>query len=589
MIRKTTQHTILPTAILCLICLVGSGWTQEYKDYKSSNSRTLLYELEFDKDNFGYSVIQGETTDRFTFGRSMIVVSGRKVTGDGQLIFDSEGFHAGGEVYSYDMITDLRVRRANGSTTIGVYTRSGDSPRVSRIRRGNIISPFSKVLVGEEEFVRGAVFSVTDDIEVYGEVTKDVVTLFGDLFVGPDAVVRGDIATVSGRIDLAGDAAVYGDIHSGIDSRLGRRHRYHRFRHEWTYNIEFSLDGETTTSYNRVDGLALGLTARYLDPDSALPRVWAGGGYAFESARWRYDLGLEQSIIRDPALAIGGSAFRVLATDDDWLLSTEENSAFAILFRQDYRDYYEAEGSRAYLKSKPFRDFLVETGFHYEETKWLEAERDLWSLFGGGKFDYNFGSVDSTLRSSGSEEIDTGTNVSLYASVLWDTRDEDDLYYYSSWTIAGMWEHTGPDLDSDFDYTRYRLSVTRHQRLNRRIMAIMRGVYGGSEGYLPMHRRFYLGGLGTLYGYEHKEFSGSRFWLANLEYRIDFPHSDLAASLMWDVGQISPGTNFDDAEVKNSLGAALYIGNKFKVGLARRLDRSYDNDIEFFARFDYSL
>jgi outer membrane protein assembly factor BamA len=170
----------------------------------------------------------------------------------------------------------------------------------------------------------------------------------------------------------------------------------------------------------------------------------------------------------------------------------------------------------------------------------------------------------------------------------WDTRDEDDPYYYSAWAVSGLIEYTGPDLDSDFDYTRYRLAVSRHQRLNRRLMVVARSVYGGSEGALPMHKRFYLGGLGTLHGYQHKELSGSRFWMANLEYRIDFPHSDLAASLMWDVGQISPGDSFEGAEVKHSLGAALHIGSKFKVGLARRLDRSYDNDPQLFARFAFA-
>jgi hypothetical protein len=431
---------------------------------------------------------------------------------------------------------------------------------------------------------------VTGDLEIYGEVTKDVVTLFGDLFVGPDAVVRGDLASVSGRIDLAGDAAVYGGVHSGVDERLGRRHRYHRFRHAWTYDIDLSLDGDVNTLYNRVDGLSLGMTARYNDPDSLLPRVWAGGGYAFESERWRYDLGLEQSVLRSPALVVGGGMFRVLESDDDWLISSEENSAFAILFRQDYRDYYEAEGARVYVKSQPLRDLTVDIGFRYEETKWLPAERDLWSVFGGdGKFDHNFGSVDSTLRASGIEQIDTGTNAAIYADVVWDTRSERDPYYYSAWALEGRLEYTDPGMDSDFDYTRYRLSVIRHQRLNRRIMAIGRLMYGGAEGTLPMHRMFYLGGLGTLYGYEHKEFYGKKFWMSNLEYRFDFPHSDLAASLMWDAGQVTPGNSFEEAEVKHSLGAAIYIGSKFKVGLARRLDRSYDADPEFFARFSYSL
>ena len=112
--------------------------------------------------------------------------------------------------------------------------------------------------------------------------------------------------------------------------------------------FEVDFDG-TSSWYNRVDGLSLGLILRFADPDSVLPKVWVGGNYAFESARWRYTLGLEQTILRHPALALGGSAYRRLASEDDWLLSSDENSAFAWMAGQDYKDYYEAEGANAYV------------------------------------------------------------------------------------------------------------------------------------------------------------------------------------------------------------------------------------------------
>ena len=114
-------------------------------------------------------------------------------------------------------------------------------------------------------------------------------------------------------------------------------------------------------------------------------------------------------------------------------------------------------------------------------------------------------------------------------------------------------------------------------------------LFGGSDGVLPMHKQFYLGGLGTLYGYEHKEYSGQNFWLAGVEYRFAFPHSDLAASLMWDLGQVSDTKSFEGAEVKHSLGVAFYFGSDFKIGLAKRLDRADNDKPELFARFTHSL
>ncbi|MCP4684136.1 MAG: BamA/TamA family outer membrane protein, partial [bacterium] len=111
-----------------------------------------------------------------------------------------------------------------------------------------------------------------------------------------------------------------------------------------------------------------------------------------------------------------------------------------------------------------------------------------------------------------------------------------------------------------------------------------------SDGEPPMHKLFYLGGLGTLHGYRHKEFMGQRFWMANSEYRVDFPHSDLAASLTWDVGQISSDSHFDASdEIRHSIGASLYLGSDVKVTLAKRLDGSTNDDPRFYVRLAHIL
>jgi len=571
-----------------MVVAAGTAHAQ-YKEYQDSPTRELIFSLLFDEDFFGYSFTQDGEQNRFLWNREAVKVRGQAVIVEGETILDGSGLHASGRTLRFDDVTDIRVTRSGGYNVISFYTRGAESERATRIRRGNIINPHQTVVIDDDEFIRGTVFSVNEDIEVFGEVNRDVISLFGDIVIGDDAVVRGDVVTVTGRIDLAGNAAVYGSIRSGIDSRLGRRHRYHRFRRTYTAYFDVDFDGGFTR-YNRVDGLSLGLTHKFADPDSTLPSAWVGGGYAFESRRWRYELGVEQTILRHPAVAIGGRMSRLLVSDDDWLLSNDENSAFAFVAGEDYKDYYESEQAQAYVRMKPVRDLVIESGFHYEETKWLEAERDLWSLFGGEQtFLPNFARVDSATRAAGILEIDTGTNYSFYGNVTYNGLDKDEPYYYPGWVAEAVLEWSSPDLDSDFDYTRYRLSVARYQKLHRRIMLIVRGVYGGSEGYLPMHKRYYLGGLGTMYGYKHKEFSGDRFWLANFEYRVDFPRSDLAASLMWDVGQIGESGNFDDAEVKHSLGVALYIGSEFKIGLAKRLDRSYDDKPRLFARLAFSI
>ncbi len=555
----------------------------EYKTYTATSEKQTLFELSVD-ERLLEVVVPGEAEDLSrTYRLSDLKVHDRTIEFDGEVLFDQDGLVVGDIVYSYDEITDIRVSEDDRHPIVAFQTRTGDSRRVSRIRRGNLVEPTRKIVNESEEFVRGFVLSVTGDVEIYGEINKDVLSLFGDVFIGPDAVVRGDVVSLTGRVDVARDASVYGEVYSGKKGRTGRWHRFRR------RDNEFAFDG--CAYFNRVDGLGVMNKATYKDSDSLLPNVWAEAGYAFESARWRFDLGLEQVVLHNPVLAVGGSFYRKLASEDDWLLSPLENGVFSVVACEDFKDWYEAEGGSIWVTMKPLKDLTFKGGYTSEETRWFEAHPNLWRVFGGDKkFRENFSSVDTSLRKAGIAAIDSNTNAFIHARVDYDSRDEDDPFNRSAWAATGILEWSHADVSSDYDYRRYTLNLRRYQKLNRRIMLVLRGVYGGSEGDLPMHKLFYLGGLGTLHGYKHKEFMGSRFWMANTEYRIDFPRSDLAASLTWDVGQISADTEFgDDDEIRHSIGASVYFGSDVKLTLARRLDGAVDDDPKFYFRLAHVL
>jgi len=554
-----------------------------YKEYKSTSERKTLFELLTDGRTIEVIMPEDTLVKSRNFSLSDLQMRDRRVEFDGEVLFDDQGLILDDAFIAYDEITHIRISEHDRHPIIVFQALSGDNRRVSRVRRGNLLEPVRTVVVEDDDFVRGFVFSVSGDIEIYGDVNNDVLSLFGDVFIGPDAVVRGDVVSLTGRVDVAGDASVYGEVYSG---KKGRSGRWHRFRRR---DNEFSVTG--TGYYNRVDGLAVINRASYQHADSVLPRVWAEAGYAFESARWRFNLGLEQVILHSPVLAVGGSFYRKLASDDDWLLSTSENSVFAIVACEDFKDYYEAEGGTAWIKLKPQKHLTFKGGFTYEETRWFNAQPNLWRLFGGDKkFRENFSSVDPMFREVGIAALDSNANAYIHARLDYDTRDEDNPFDHSAWAASSVIEWSHPDISSDYDYGRYTLKIQRYQKLHRRIMLVTRGIFGTSEGELPMHKLFYLGGLGTLHGYKHKEFMGRRFWMVNTEYRIDFPRSDLGASLTWDVGQISADTHFgNDDEVRHSIGASIYFGSDAKLTLARRLDGATDDDPRFYVRLAHLI
>ena len=565
----------------CALLVAGYTSAEQYKDYKEYKSKpkdTDYFDIGLENDRVVVTVFSDGTERSTHVSKKSVQVGEARVTLGDVVYFDDDALVYEGERFSYDEISKIRVFGADEHLQIKFYHLVDREDRVTKVRRGNISQFSGQLSIEDDDFVRGFLFTVAGDIEVYGEVNEDVISLFGDIYVGPGAVVRGDVATITGRADLARDASAYGEIYTGEKQQVKRRHRFSRRDDMVAMTARFV--------YNRVDGAAPYLGLRFEDPDSVLPTLYAEGGYGFASNRWRYDFGIEQTISRSFPISIGGSVYRRLASDDDWLLTDAENTAFALLVNEDFKDYYEAEGGSLWLKSRPIKPLEFEARYRYEETKWLRSHHKLWSLFGSKKdFNRNFGRVYDPYRAYSITEIDSTTNAYLDFTVNFDTREDDMIYSQPAWQGSANLQWSHQDLDSDFDYRRNSVRLTRLQPINRRTALIISAMYGGSDGYLPMYKRFYLGGLGTLRGYYHKEFMGSRFWMTNLEYRVDIPKSDVALSVFWDAGRITNGTSFsDDDEVRHDLGVGLHFGHDFKINIAKRLDSSGEDDPKIYVR-----
>lgn len=579
-VRNTTAVALLFFGIMH----TGAAAAEpQYKEYQATSTRTEFFWIAFDDQVIVITVPEEGGTRSYEIPLESVEHDAAEVRLASGIRFDATGLEIKGTTFAYDDIVDMRVFDDDEGTSIVFYRGDSADPDIARLRRGNMIRAFDNVRVEEGSFVRGFIFSVTGDIDVFGEVNKDIVTLFGGIYVAPDAVARGDVASVTGKVQIARDASVYGIVYTGTTEQKGRSRRFYRSINE------SSLSG--TAYYNRVDGFTPLARFEYRDRDSLLPNVVAEVGYAFESKRSRLRFGVEQTLWREMPMAIGGVAYKELATEDEWLLSRNENNVYTLLVTEDFRDYYERTGGYLYYRVKPVEYLQIETGYRYDETRWFEAERDLWSLFGGDKkFPRNFHRVDPSIRDRGIAEIDTGTTAGLVIRGAFDTRDEKDPYDFSAWNLTGQIEWSDDKLSSDYDYRRYQFSAARYQEIHSRIMLISRLVVGASDGYLPMQKRYYMGGLGTLRGYKHKEFIGKRFWLANLEYRFRFPKSDFALGVLYDVGQISNDSPLNgDVEWKQSLGGALYIGDDFRVSLAQRLDGAEDKDLQVYARCEHSF
>ncbi len=578
---KKYSQLIFICFTLCLFSF--SVQAVNYKDYKRLRNQVELFDITVEKKEIIITITNENENKYETINKNNISNNDGIITFGQFLEFKPNSIDVNGYTINYEEVSEIVTYGDKDSFSLTFYRNKKESDKPSRFRKGNLFEYDKKIIVDDDDFIRGFIFSVNGNIEIYGETNKDVISLFGDIYIGSNGVVRGNIITLNTHIDIADDASIYGEIYSGKKQRSLGKHYFYRDDDEFSPSMTFN--------YNKVDGFSFLTGVGYKDADSLLPTLWAKTGYAFASERSRYFIGLEQTLHRAYPLSIGSEIYRRLASNDDWLLHNHENLVFSFMAAEDFKDYYEAEGGTAFIKFKPIGQISLEARYRFEKTNWLNSHPGLWAIFGADKdFDANFETVSDPYRSTSIAEIDTTENGSLTLSVNFNNTNKEKLYEHSGFYFDAAYEKSHPDYNSDFDYTRYQTTFTRFQKINRRTLVKLSGTYGASNGYLPMYKKFYLGGLGTLRGYNHKEYMGNKFWMTNIEYLLNFPRSDFGLSLFWDAGQITLNDSFsDDDEVKQNIGVGLLFDNDSRINIATRLDGAENGKVKTYVRFSRSF
>jgi surface antigen Omp85-like protein len=555
-----------------ILCLISSAFGQEkYRSYNVIDNYDSFLMITVNENTTVFSFSDEIKTDPVVIRTSDASEINDTVFVMKEPFICREGFLIGDQLFPFSDIDRVRVHvDQEAGIKIDFLTKSPEKKKIRRKHR-NRISSIDQMNIGQEQFIRGGVVGFWSDIYIDGEINEDVVAVFGNIEVGENAVIRGDVVAVNGRVKGDGKATIYGVLMSSSDSKKS----FFKNWQKWGRHDQYvSMIGNFY--YNRVDGAAPYLGIRFIDEDSLLPTTTVYGGYAFASERWRYHIGLEQTFFKTSPLTIGASAYQRLASPDERNILESENTTFALLATEDYKDYYETRGFFGFIRWTPFRGNSYQLGFRSEKQRWLNAYPNLWSLLGGSKrFNYNFHGLGENARIIGISDIDDKDLTVLEAEITLETKDPEDYLKHSFWGCYAGFEWSPDDWSGDYDFTRYLAELCRYQKLNRYFGLLIKATYGTSDGIIPAHRTFFLGGMGNLYGYREKEFSGAEFWLGDLEYHISFPNTEMDGWLFYNVGRITddPG-NWEDKEIKHSLGIGLSIGNDIRMNIAQRLDRS---------------
>ncbi len=459
---------------------------------------------------------------------------------------------------------------SNAAAVDGQYEIQLTAPAESPSRRGrapaNRFAAFTPVSVDSGEFVRGGVLVIGSSIRSAGEINGYIVAVFGDIELTASSASHRDVFAIGGSIRRDRAARLHGAFQSTASWKRSDVFR----RRKLSYGYR-PVEVQKSAVYNRADGLTIGGSISFYSEENFVPRLYAQGGLGLSSNRGKYRLGFDHRIGDYNQLRFGSSVFRQTLTSDDWICGAAENTAFTLLFKQDWRDYYEAEGA----------DFFVEQNLRLRHTLRLEytvakidslpAMLRLWSLFGPRDHRSNFSSL-SERRRADLQQLYGKNEAVLSFSYIYSTVDDLSTLAPAGWYALALYEYSSHELSSDLPFDRWRIELRRYQRLGRLFSLNLRFAYGEATGALPPHRLFYLGGIRTIRGLEHKQYADRRFGLGNIELIVNPRRTiiDLAGYL--DFGAVDGNLPSSQNRFPNSAsaaGLAVIVGETIRLELSR--------------------
>ena len=303
----------------------------------------------------------------------------------------------------------------------------------------------------------------------------------------------------SGR-ESAGDAWMRAPFGEGLltdrelwRARGGRGGRFH--------SAQLLLD------YNRVDRLRIGIRHQIQTSQPMAPRLAARVEYAFGRDRTLYGFQLEQPLVRPGRIALGASLVRRTDHNDLQQVDDVENTLAMLLWRYDYRDYFERDGVGTYL-SWYVPDFsTVSIHLRRDEYRSLPLDPGAQSWFHRGRPLRDNPAVDEGEAHSVAFRLERAAHA---------TRHTHAGVYH--WFEA---EWAGHRLGGDFDYTRILGDLRSVVRLSPATTLMLRVAAGHTaSGTLPSQKEFPLGGVDALRGHAFGEFRGDQIALAQAEYTV---------------------------------------------------------------------
>ncbi len=268
-------------------------------------------------------------------------------------------------------------------------------------------------------------------------------------------------------------------------------------------------------TYNRVEGLPVYIGPSFHDSAGAaefnvsvLGIIRSANTFHWDDQNLGHRIIADMRVGRGRGYGLGVSSFDVVTPVETWHLPDPDAGLAAFFGHRDFRDYFNRHGAKATATfNMSIRSRL---SVDWSDERWASVgDRKVFTVFGNG----------STWRAN--PVVDAGRFHLAVARANIDTRN-DQTNPSTGWLILAEYEHGSgrltdagptsplarPAAPSQLKYSRVLLDLRRYNRLSPTTWINGRLVMGGwlHGDQLPLERRFSVGGVGTVPGFDFRKF-----------------------------------------------------------------------------------
>ncbi len=326
--------------------------------------------------------------------------------------------------------------------------------------------------------------------------------------------------------------------------------------------VKFDFGG--SGEFNRVHGLVLGMKGE-LRSGYWGSKTYFSSGYGFSSEIWNFQFGVEQSLFKEYKSTFGAEIHRLTDTNDREIISDTENFIAEAILGEAYRDYYQREGYELRFNQNILSFLGIGIKYRDDEYTSLRKTND-WSVLNRSYREEDY--LEEKYKRD-NPSIDDGRMKSVIGEFVMDTRNSKEHSPISGFMNTFSIERAGGELGGDFDFTLYKADIKSYNRLSANQFIFLRMKAAVSDCELPLQRKFYLGGIGTLRGYPFKEFEGDKMALINAEYWFTISHgTGIGMSFFADSGYAwKYGNEMSVGDLKTDVGFGIALGSLSSGGL----------------------